>query len=437
MLYAGEIEIEGRDGSHHSAFTGSFFNIDRLLVSIGALPGPSSTIGGVATVDSMVLVVTRGNFLSMQKEDGALAQKLLMTLIVQKESNRPGRVRPEARSRVTPLTGGGLSDSSRQFTVANDGDVTLASRLISGGNDYKISLTDAQIESFGKIFNIILEPGEEDVPMDRFSSYVSMEARALGSAIAHEQFMAIIDASGIDEDGDGMLSKDEFISFLRGLFLANIPSVEVDALRKAYDTAVALAPNDPMDESRVLVLFANLGFDIEICGMGDVIGVIDADGDGDVDFFEFLTGIGMLKQFCILSKKLDLAFSDYKNKSEQAKSRRVSLALSSPSTAPQSQLLLRMSSGISSLGGSFLRKLSVPLDESDKDVNNGNGGVELDASDLEAFFNVSRDYAEEMVFLADQDEVEAVQNEEESTEEVIAHRTIDRDEFQQLIRSFS
>merc|ERR1719464_1891186 len=112
-------------------------------------------------------------------------------------------------------------------------------------HDYKISLTDAQKQSFERIFALICEPGEKEVSMELFSSYVSGEAKALGSQIGHKQFMDMINASGIDEDGDGVLTLDEFLSFLRGLFLADIPSKQVPALREAYDAAVAVAPDQP------------------------------------------------------------------------------------------------------------------------------------------------------------------------------------------------
>lgn len=273
LLYSGEISIEQRDGSHCSVFTGSFFNLDRLLISVGALPGRPSTVSAVATEDTLLLAVSRANFVAMQKEDGALAQKLLMTLIVQNESNRPGRVRPPARAR-TSLTAGLNLD---ELNTSKHDNSNVVSRLLKG-DDYKISLTDAQIERFGKLFEIILEPGEDEVPMDRFSSFVIQEARALGSSIEHDQFMAMIEASGIDEDGDGTLSQTEFLTFLRQLFLADIPSAEVSTLRKAYDAAVAEASGEAMDEARTLALFASLGFDTKNPGVADVIGVVDADG---------------------------------------------------------------------------------------------------------------------------------------------------------------
>lgn len=307
----------------------------------------------------------------------------------------------------------------------------MALRLLED-DDYTISLTDSQKESFVEIFKVILEPGEEEIPLELFSTYVCREAQALGSQIEHEQFMTMIDESGIDDDGDGSLTEAEFLSFLRGLFLANIPSLQIEPLREAYDAAVAEAPNEPMDEARVQILFSNLGFDVGSSGWKDVMGVIDADGDGDVDFSEFLTGIGMMKQFILLSTQLSVAFSDYKEQSTQK--RRISNVMNSSNMGrgPQKE---RFGGLGASLVSKSMRKIPIPqdLEESDRDAD---GAVELDAADLEAFLAIPRDEAEEMIFLADQDEVEAIQNEQgsEGGGSLTAHRTIDREEFQQLLR---
>ena len=138
--------------------------------------------------NSTVLAVSRRNFLSMQKEDAAFASKLLMTLVVQKEANRPGRTRTRVPFRKNS------SDSVEPVHA----DESMAERLLAG-DDYEISLTEAQIERVGKVFDFI-SMGETDVPMDSFANYVSMEARLLGSALEHQEFMEMIDASGIDGD---------------------------------------------------------------------------------------------------------------------------------------------------------------------------------------------------------------------------------------------
>lgn len=251
----------------------------------------------------------------------------------------------------------------------------------------------------------------------------------------------MIDASGIDEDGDGSLSKDEFLHFLGGLFLENIPSREVESLRQAYDAAVALAPDAPMDDARVESLFKDLGFDMKSSNLGDVIGVIDADGDGDVDFDEFLTGIGMMKKMTLLSKQLDAAFSNYKNQSVLAKKqlKRRPTIEKEAQAAPNRRSLL--SSGITAISKMSTRNINVSLAQSQEDDDDDEGGVELDASDLMAFLNVERDLAEEMVFLADQDDVEVEKKDSDggdsTGESVKCYRSIDRAEFQQLIRTWS
>jgi len=355
-----------------------------------------------------------------------MAQKLLMTLIVQNESNRPGRARPDPQYRSSLVQ---VFDQEKSYRAY--GNKAMARRLLIG-DDYSISLTDAQKQSFERIFTLICEPCKNEIPMEVFSAYVNGEAKALGSQIGREQFMNMIDNSGIDEDGDGVLTLEEFLSFLRGLFLADIPSKEVPRLRTIYDAAVAEAPDQPFDESRAQILFANLGFDVESVGWQDVMGVIDADGDGDVDFNEFLTGIGMMKKFYLLSYQLDAAFRGYKM--ESIKMQRSDQA--TPTARMDRNLGLR-----SSLRGS-LTKLFIPQDIEDSSeiggVEPGNDfsldrGIELGAGDLERFLTIPRKEAEEMVFLADQDEVEeATENQEDGS-----HRTIDRDEFQQLIRSWS
>lgn len=165
-----------------------------------------------------------------------------------------------------------------------------------------------------------------------------------------------------------------------------------------------------------------------------------ADGDGDVDFNEFLTGIGMMKQFCILSHQLEGAFVHYKSSAQERRRATIDIDDSLP----------QIQRGVSGMFASMASqmKLIIPQDHDSPNVkpkvfHSTNQGqlpgeekeVELDASDLEAFLGISLECAEEMVFLADQDEVEAVQ--QGPSDEVKAARTINKDEFQQLIRSWS
>ena len=72
MLYDGEVQVESENGSHRAIFNGSFFNLDALLISLGSLPGPPTTVRAKAQKDVMVLKMTKRKFLQCMKEDGAL-----------------------------------------------------------------------------------------------------------------------------------------------------------------------------------------------------------------------------------------------------------------------------------------------------------------------------------------------------------------------------
>jgi len=494
FLYSGEIEVQSRDGCRRAVFPGTFCNVDGLLVSIGSLQGPVSTLHAVAKLDSSVLKMSKRNFIAMEKDDGALAQKLLLTLVVQSESNRPGKVRSVWKKKsVDPLAGSTMFQNERRrlsVLVGNPDDGfqgSMASKLLRG-DDYNIDLTSAQTEHFANLFDIIaadVEGERDEIPMEFFSRYVEHEARAQGSALKSEQITAMVDASGIDEDGNGSMSKNEFLLFLQGLFHASIPFEEVDALKTIYCAAVAEAGTEPMDELRIKALFSILGFDMECPLVNQVLGVVDADGDGEVDFEEFLAGVGMMKRLLLQSKELDRAFSYYKHHASVARrnmqEEQLQLAQCSNKQAKRPVLekcvsqIIRISSITSvdklvkdtpEVDSSVTCKEGVDLDAVDslhdnkvtersnkqgnstlkksvskrlsyirfasvtslaKDAPNVDSSalVDLDAVDLEVFLGVSPSEAEEMIFLADQDE-----DEEQAG-------TIDRAEFQELIKAWS
>ena len=159
-------------------------------------------------------------------------------------------------------------------------------------------------------------------------------------------------------------------------------------------------------------------------------------------FDEFMTGVGMMKKMLLISNQLDVAFKTYKDESKKIKRRATMETIKSNSTASQScrqfsSVLNFVSSTRQSKQFSSVRNYVSSTRQSSinspSSFQASQGGVELDASDLQAFLKISREEAEEMVFLVD---VEA--NEEGPMDEVQCHRrSIDREEFQQLIRNWS
>ena len=196
-------------------------------------------------------------------------QKLLLALIVQNEASRPGKKRALWKvERENPLL---VIDTSK-FAGS------VAHRLLRG-EDYIINLTPTQIENFSSIYDIIAADGDGDeIPMDSFAAYVEQEAHAHGSTLTPDRFKSLIDKYGVDQDGDGRLSKDEFLDFLRGLIVAPIPATEVATLEKMYAAAIAESPDEPMDEARIKKLFHSLGFDLSHPGIHAVLGNVDANG---------------------------------------------------------------------------------------------------------------------------------------------------------------
>ena len=72
LLYDGEVDVESKNGCHRTVFNGSFFNLDALLISLGSLPGPPTTVGAKAQKDTMVLKFTKRKFHQCMIQDGAL-----------------------------------------------------------------------------------------------------------------------------------------------------------------------------------------------------------------------------------------------------------------------------------------------------------------------------------------------------------------------------
>jgi len=331
--------------------------------------------------------------LEIQHKDGGLAQKLLISLLCQNEKSHPGRKRVKSYRNVQHISRKSTFGASRKSIFVPHGfhDIEgepLAGRLMDG-EDYRVNLTESQVKRFTKVFDLIKNDGggADKIELAHFAKYVNMEATFHGSALSDEQFLTLIHQSGIDEDGDGVLSLDEFLHFLRQLFLSDLPATVVPLLEKAYYDEAALMPEGAlMDVKRVEILFGRIGFNINCPQMRNVLGVIAADGDGCVSFDEFIMGAGMMKLLSLHVRDLNRAFDEFKTMS---------------------------------------RHSSLNVDSKSKELN---------ANELMAFLNVSLDEANEMVFLGDQDNLPQGGELDEFDGPA---RTIDYREFRDLVYAWT
>ena len=185
-----------------------------------------------------------------------------------------------------------------------------------------------------------------------------------------------------------------------------------------------------------------------------------------MDFDEFMAGIGMMKKLLAQSHDLDNAFLEYKGRATIIRRDLVISQSATSGTSPKKRptITRRMSnlftakaetvsrrdsesdgeerahSGTQSGTGpnrrpSVTKQLSNLFSgavlhsgwestESDRTNDNDVHKLELEASDLVAFLQITLEEAEEMIFLADEDDDEDA-------------GTIDRAEFQQLMKTWA
>ena len=125
-----------------------------------------------------------------------------------------------------------------------------------------------------------------------------------------------------------------------------------------------------------------------VAQMQELLGAIDADGDGDISLAEFVTGVGMMKRAVLQATALAHAFEEIKRVAAgDARRGRVRRAASV------------MFESECAFGPSDAD--CAAEDDEEELAAAAFGETELEASDLERIFGVEREEAEEMIFLAD------------------------------------
>ena len=144
--------------------------------------------------------------------------------------------------------------------------------------------------------------------------------------------------------------------------------------------------------------------------MNDILGVIDSDGDGEISMEEFLTGVGMMKRTMLQAAELNTLFDGINQKANTALG-----------------------------GGGAGGGAAAGSDSSSQHT--------IDAADLEKLLGVTREQADEMIFLGDTGgHVSASSSALTSGGETgnggapparADERTIDSNEFRQLVMAWS
>ncbi|KAL3925759.1 MAG: hypothetical protein SGPRY_003574 [Prymnesium sp.] len=274
---------------------------------------------------------------------------------------------------------------------------------------------------------------------------------SLGHGVPAQELENMLHEVGIDEDQDGSINEDDFLEFIRRCLVANLPSSRipyVNELFQQYHNLENTANSDSgldegsehslkapaLPESRVKLLrnsFPNstvdcapcitrsnthrlmrdLGFDLDEHTFDELFEEVDSRGDGTVTRDELITALGMLKQNILEVNELEKAFTRLREGRQN---------FATPAMKRRSTLSTILARRISS------RDISGRRTSKTSDTLSTNAPQPLDdhmvyASDLVTTLGVTQEEAEEMIFIAD----------------LVDNQAIDFTEFKQIVVNWS
>ena len=140
--------------------------------------------------------MSQASFRRLLRGDAALAPRLLMALLRQDETRRPGRKRKAPK----PMAG----------LRPHRADSPAARLLAEGGvDDYRVPLTTSQADSYRQVYAQIQTLGAAAISTAQLASHMSMEALLVDSHLSPAAFDEMLTKACIDQDDDGELTLDE------------------------------------------------------------------------------------------------------------------------------------------------------------------------------------------------------------------------------------
>lgn len=146
--------------------------------------------------------------------------------------------------------------------------------------------TDEQLEQLTKAFEVCDQDGSGSISKKELLAACQKSTNPVSQGQIDFVF------STIDSDHSGQIDFKEFLSFV---YLSQFPQSEAEEAKLVFD-GFDLDGSGSISLQELKNACAKLGVDIEGGQVEHAYYYIDGDGDGNIDFMEFLTFYQMLKQ---------------------------------------------------------------------------------------------------------------------------------------------
>jgi len=256
LLFVGEVDLlEQHGGSSRGArartlFPGSFFN-QHFTVLKHSDSSVAPQLRATALSPVVLLRFSQEGFQQLERSEPHLALQLLRAIIQQGEMQRLGRRRPVPAKRHAAA----LAESSlKMLGISNrSSDPDRVEVPLE-----RVELTGFQSRTFTLIFDLMdgVRTDDEKIQVEELEAYTTSVGRTVPAA----QLANLFQQQGWDVDGDGTLSRSEFLELARVSLVADLPKSLVTAIESSYAATAAAAPGGVVHRTDIPQLLGNVGY---------------------------------------------------------------------------------------------------------------------------------------------------------------------------------